>query len=300
MAKLFGELLVSEGRISHEILTRALELQGFNEKGLRLGGILLKWGLLKEEEILEMLGRIHGCPFVGWKMLSNADPEAIKLLSPAHAARLGALPYGLDDRFVLVAFVNPSDLAAIDEVIAITRKRVKPAVAMEVRVLQAQQRFYGRSVSPGVWAVLQRLDRASKKRQGAAPMFPNLEAFSETLPVGQAIARRELPDFSVPEDWEPVVSLAAMPDASQLAPVHLEPEDPFSDQFSLKQFIADAIEFFDGLPNSTSDVFDEPIEDLDPESVEAAPQGAAGSDPNATAPSKLRPRNSDVTSPLSF
>jgi hypothetical protein len=299
MAKLFGELLVSEGRISHEILTRALELQGFNEKGLRLGGILLKWGLLKEEEILEMLGRIHGCAFVGWKMLSNADPEAVKLLSPAHAARLGAMPYGLDDRFVLVAFVNPSDLAAIDEVTAITRKRVKPAVAMEVRLLQAQQQFYDRSVSPGVWAVLQRLDRASKKRQGAAPKFPNLEAFSETVPVGRAAAR-ELPDFSVPEDWEPVVSLAAMPDASPLAPVDLEPEDPFSDQFSLKQFIADAIEFFDGLPNSTSDVFDEPVEDLDPESVEAAPRVAASSDPNATAPSKLRPRNPNVTSLLSF
>ena len=137
MAKRIGELLVSEGRISHEILNRALELQGFNEKGLRLGGILLKWGLLREEEILDALSRLHRCPFVGWSVLSAADPVAVKLLSPALAERLGALPYAVDDRNLHVAFVNPSDLAAVDEVTAITRKRVKPAVALEVRLYQA-------------------------------------------------------------------------------------------------------------------------------------------------------------------
>jgi hypothetical protein len=264
-----------------------------------LGGILLKWGLLEEEEILEMLGRIHACPFVGWKMLSNADPEAVKLLSSAHAARLGALPYALDDRYVLVAFVNPSNLAAIDEVTAITGKRVKPAVAMEVRLLQAQQQFYRRAVSPGVWAVLRRLDRASKKPQSTAPKAQNPEAFSETVPIGQAVVRQELPDFSVPEDCEPVVPLASMPDANRLVSEEPKPEDPFSDHFSLKQFIADAIGFFDGLPNLMSDVFDEPVEDLDPASVEATPL-AAGSDPNATAPSSLRQRNSGATSLLSL
>lgn len=311
MTKRFGELLVCEGRISSEILTRALELQGFNEKGLRLGGILLKWGLLKEEEILDMLGRIHRCPFVGWKTLAAADAEAVKLLPAAHAARLQALPYAVDDRWLQVAFVNPSDLAAIDEVIAITKKRVKPAVAMEVRLLQALQQFYGRPVSTGVWAVLQRLDRRSKKRESGPQPLLGLDAFSETVPIRAVSSRPELPDFSVPEDWEPAISMAIVPEPEPAAtpePEILEsaaevkgvPDDPFSDQFSLKRFISDAIEFFDGLPNLMSDIYDEPVEDLDPSMVETAPLPRVP-DPNATSPSRLRPRNSGPEpAPLAF
>lgn len=292
MGNRFGDLLVSEGRISSEILTRALQLQGFNEKGLRLGGILLKWGLLKEEEILDLLGRIHRCPFVGWKTLSSADPEAVRLLPAAQAARLQAFPYAADERFLYVAFVNPSDLAAVDEVVAITKRRVKPAVAMEVRLHQAQQQFYGRAISTNVWAVLQRLERMSRKRDSGPHPLLGVDAFSETVPV-RDVGRPELPDFSVPEDWEPVISLAVSSEPEVLeTPTEIggTPDDPFSDQFSLTRFISDAIEFFDGLPNLSSDIIDEPVEDLDPSMAETAPLSLTP-DPNATAPSRLRPRD---------
>lgn len=298
MAKRIGELLVSEGRISNEILSRALELQGFNEKGLRLGGILLKWGLLKEEEILDALSRYHRCPFVGWSVLSKADPEAVKLLSPAHAERLGALPYAVDDRSLQVAFVNPSDLAAVDEVTAITSKRVRPSVAMEVRLAQAQQLHYGRPLSPGVWAVLQRVERMSHRRD-SGPGLVKSDGLCDTLPLRAAVPP-PLPDFSVPEDAEPILSLALTPEPEEVATreavriqIHAEtekrPEDPFSDNFSLKRFISDAIEFFDGLPNLSCDIVDEPVEDLDPATAEASAP-PAGRDPNATAPSRVRPR----------
>jgi hypothetical protein len=302
LAKRIGELLVSEGRISHEILSRALELQGFNEKGLRLGGILLKWGLLREEEILDALSRFHRCPFVGWSVLSAADPAAVRLLTPALAERLGALPYAVDDRALQVAFVNPSDLAAVDEVTAITRKRVKPAVALEVRLYQAQQVHYGLAISPGVWAVLHRLERSTKKRDSGARAagLDRPDRLSDTLPL-RAAEPPPLPDFSIPESEEPVLSLARPlePESfagEQLVPVHViedeteaRPEDPFADSFSLKRFISDAIEFFDGLPNLTSDILDEPVEDLDPTTAEgSAPPPRR--DLNTTSPSRLRSR----------
>ncbi len=306
MAKRIGELLVAEGRISHEILSRALELQGFNEKGLRLGGILLKWGLLKEEEILDSLSRVHRCPSVGWSVLSAADPSAVKLLSPAQAERLCALPYAVDDRTLKVAFVNPSDLAAVDEVTAITRKRVRPGVAMEVRMVQALQLHYGRSISPSVWAVLQRLERSSKKREssGKTLAFSGLEALSDTLPLRAAVPP-PLPDFSTPEEEEPVLSLAPPPEPEndvsavleQPVPIHIQAEagrtaeDPFADSFSLKRFISDAIEFFDGLPELQFDIVDEPVEDLDPATAEVSGNPPVR-DPNATSPSRLRARTS--------
>ena len=301
MAKRIGELLVSEGRISHEILSRALELQGFNEKGLRLGGILLKWGLLREEEILDTLSRLHRCPFVGWSVLSAADPAAVKLLSPALAERLGALPYAVDDRTLQVAFVNPSDLAAVDEVTAITKKRVRPAVAMEVRLYQAQQMHYGLAISPGVWAVLHRIERSTRKRDSRATAagLDRLDRLSDTLPLRAAVPP-PLPDFSMSEAEEPLLSLAwpLEPEshfAERPVPIRIlaeseremPPEDPFADSFSLKRFISDAIEFFDGLPNLMFDIVDEPVEDLDPTTAEgsAAPPRR---DMNATAPSRLR------------
>jgi hypothetical protein len=311
LAQRIGELLVSQGRISPEILSRALELQSFNEKGLRLGGILLKWGLLKEDEILEMLGRLHHCPFVGFKVLESAEPDAVKLLSPQQAERLGAVPYALEDRAVKVAFVNPSDLAAVDEVSFITRKRVKPSVTMEVRLFQAQQRHYGLGMPTGVWGVLQRLERLSRKRE-TGPQKPaglDLDAMSDTVPVSSP-APAALPDFSAPDEIEPALpadapaevqagAVGAGPSSEGVeVPVivrasHSEPnaEDPFSDQFSLRRFIEDAIEFFDGLPNLNSDILDEPVEDLDPEWVESiGSPGRKLSDPNSTAPSRARPR----------
>jgi hypothetical protein len=319
VAQRIGELLVSEGRISPEILSRALELQGFNEKGLRLGGILLKWGLLKEEEILEMLGRVHHCPFVGVKVLESAEPDAIKLLSPQQAERLGAVPYAVEDRSITVAFVNPSDLAAVDEVSFITRKRVKPTVAMQVRVHQAQQKLYGISMPTGVWGVLQRLERQSRKRESGPQKTVGLEldAMSDTVPVS-APARVDLPDFSVPDEIEPAEVPSEMAsDAGSDGPSSADgvevpvivravrpeanAEDPFSDQFSLRRFIEDAIEFFDGLPNLNSDILDEPVEDLDPEWAESSGSSRVRpGDPNSTAPSRARVRGESSPPAYSF
>lgn len=299
MAKRIGELLVSEGRISHEILSRALELQGFNEKGLRLGGILLKWGLLREEEILDTLSRLHRCPFVGWSVLSAADPAAFRLLSPALAERLRALPYAVDDRTLQVAFVNPSDLAAVDEVTAITKKRVRPAVTMEVRLVQAQQIHYGLAISPGVWAVLHRLERSTRRRDSGARAagLDRLDGLSDTLALRTAVPP-PLPDFSMPEAEEPVLSLARPPEPESVI-AEMPPEDPFADSFSLKRFISDAIEFFGGLPNLRFDIVDEPIEDLDPTTSEgSAPPPRR--DLNATAPSRLRPRADGAASLYDF
>jgi hypothetical protein len=300
LAQRIGELLVAQGRISPEILSRALELQSFNEKGLRLGGILLKWGLLREDELLEMLGRIHHCPFVGLKVLEAAEPDAVRLLLPHQAQRLCAIPYALEERAVKVAFVNPSDLSAVDEVSFITRKRIKPAVTMEVRLLQAQQQLYGLGVSPAVWGVLQRLHRLTKKRETGPQKPPASDALSDTVPVSSTAPL--LPDFSVPEelDREATGPLPEAPPSEEPqgvpVPVHVMSavptvEDPFSDQFSLRRFIEDAIDFFDGLPNLNSDILDEPVEDLDPATVESiALPAVANRDPNSTAPSRSRPR----------
>lgn len=136
---------------------RALEYQRATDESLRIGTILLQWNLLAEEALLAALAKKHGCPAVGWKELSAADEKVAALLPAAQSVRIGAIPYASEEHRLHVAFRNPSDLAAVDEVAAITSRRVAPAVTTEVRLLEAQERFYGRAVPRALRALLRRL-----------------------------------------------------------------------------------------------------------------------------------------------
>ncbi len=168
MGRKLGELLVAEGRISEAVLARALELQGTQSRGLRLGAILLRWGLVSEKALLDSLARVHKCPAVNWDTLSKATQDALNLLSAAQSKRLAAVPYALDKKTVQVAFANPSDLAAVDEVGSITRCRVIVHVTSEVRLLQAQQRFYQRPLPRDVWTILQKIEHPAPARKAPA------------------------------------------------------------------------------------------------------------------------------------
>src|SRR5437588_1966139 len=123
-----GELLVEEGLLSEAAVNRALGFQRLSGDRVKLGSILLNWDLLAEDALLKTLAKSHRCPAVDWLTLSAAPIEIVRLLSSAHAARLAAIPYELEKGALRVAFVNPSNLAAIDEVSAITGKRVVPCV----------------------------------------------------------------------------------------------------------------------------------------------------------------------------
>lgn len=307
MAQKIGELLVSEGRISEHVLTRALEIQG-SGSGMRLGGILLKWGLLREEELLRVLAGLHRVPAVDWAALSAASREAVALLSPAQAVRTGAIPYAVEKKSLRVAFVNPSDLAAVDEVQAITGKRLLPAVTTEVRLLQAHQRFYSRPISRDLWATLQRLASKANKVTQARVSSGNANRPSPAEPISEMPAPPEptaAPSMAevellLPEQLAPPIDVRqaiGVPEPYEETPVNPEASaaqsdaDPFSDDCSLQTFVEYAITFFDGLPNLRSartDLVDEPVEDLDPSTREESPKTAL--DLDSTLPSRSRPR----------
>jgi hypothetical protein len=88
----------------------------------------------------------------------------VRLLPERAAVRLAAVPYALEGRGVRVAFKNPSNLAAVDEVSAVTSRPVIPAVISEVRLLQAFHLFYGRPVPIEFRGVLHKLERNEERR----------------------------------------------------------------------------------------------------------------------------------------
>jgi len=154
-----GELLVAEGLLSEAAVQRALGYQRQAGDRMKLGSILVNWYLLPEASLLSALAKLHGCRGVPWSELAAASPNTVRLLPAAHAIRLSAIPYSAEYGFLRVAFVNPSNLAAIDEVAALTGRSVQPGVATEARILQAQRKFLGRLVPLEYQQIIQKFDR---------------------------------------------------------------------------------------------------------------------------------------------
>jgi hypothetical protein len=154
-----GELLVAEGLLTEGAVQRALGYQRLSGDRIKLGSILLNWDLLGEEALLATLAKLHGCPAVTAQMLFDTPMETVRLLPAAQAIRIGAIPWAAEKGIVRVAFANPSNLAAIDEVAALTRRRIVPGVTTEARLFQAHQKYYGRHVPLEYRPILQKLDR---------------------------------------------------------------------------------------------------------------------------------------------
>jgi hypothetical protein len=237
-----GELLVDEGLLTGETLDRALSAQTRSGHDVRLGGILLGGGVVAERALLETLARLHRCPAVGWAELGEAQRDAFRLLPAARAYRLGAFPFGIEKRILRVAFVNPSDLAAIDEVAAITECRIVPAVTSEVRLMQAHEKFYGRSIPQAFGTILKRLDRAAGPHGRPRPVRP-------AAPPPPPGLRSPEPAQEQPAVDEPAIPFLVDPPAAG-RPIAIQrsqdPDplpDPFSDGYSLTDFVADALAF---------------------------------------------------------
>ncbi len=193
-----GQILVADGALSDNEIARALGYQRFMPEMFRLGSILLNWELIAEDALLAALAKLHHCPSVEWAALSRASPEALAHLTGAQASRFGAVPYAVSPRGLHVAFVNPSDLAGVDEVAKVTGRRVVPAVTTEVRFAQALDSFYHVSLPRHFRAIVQKLDRPkveaggadAKPRPARPPEAPRVEAASLTGASSRGGARQ--------------------------------------------------------------------------------------------------------------
>jgi hypothetical protein len=159
-----GELLVAEGVLSEVAVQSALGFQRHTGEPFRLGTILLDRDLLGEESLMRALSAIHRCDYVSWAEILQTEPRIVRLLPERAAVRLAALPYALEGRGLRVAFKNPSNLAAVDEVSSLTNRPVVPAVISEVRLVQALHLFYGRPVPIEFRNVLLKLERNEERR----------------------------------------------------------------------------------------------------------------------------------------
>ena len=178
-----GELLIAEGVLSEVAVRSALGFQRHTGEPFRLGTILLDRDLLGEDSLLKALAAIHRCDYATWPQILKAGPKIARILPERAAVRLGAIPYAFEGRGIRVAFKNPSNLAAVDEVSALTARPVLPAVISEIRLLQALNVYFGRPVPIEFRNVLQKLERNTERRLSRAlGLTPEPPVSSPTLP----------------------------------------------------------------------------------------------------------------------
>jgi MSHA biogenesis protein MshE len=196
-----GDVLVQQGLVLPEQLQQALEQQ--RGTGKKLGRLLIDGGLITEESLAHALARQLRVPVVNLKSFP-LKTETVRLLPESPARRHRVLV--LDDKgeHLLVAFVDPLDLFAYDEVTRLLKRPVRIAVVPESQLAPALDRHYRRTDE------ITGLARALERDIGDAVDFGALEA-------------------SVGQEGAPVVRLlqSVFEDALQAgaSDVHLEPQE---------------------------------------------------------------------------
>ncbi|WP_243091241.1 type IV pilus assembly ATPase PilB [Thermus neutrinimicus] len=139
--KRLGAILLDVGLLTDEELQMALERH--REVGGSLAEVIVDSGLLSERRIAQAIEDHFGIPLVELHTLEI--PPKVKALLPAEKAKeLQAIPFALDEEagVVRVAFVNPLDTLALEEVEDLTGMVVEPYQATKSAFLYALAKNY--------------------------------------------------------------------------------------------------------------------------------------------------------------
>lgn len=218
---LLGEILINEGMINATQLEKAIDIQ--KREGGRLGEILVKLGMVKEDRMVAALGKQLDIPYfsLGTGMLKPAaDQELQRLIPRDFAIKSFVLPLSRTLNSLTVAMADPLDLILIDNLKKITGCEVNPVIATCSDILRAVEGFYGKQ------AMLKNAVEASYDATAVLTTFEETESTEGELSLDRLIARAE---------EAPVVKLVDLiirqAIEERVSDIHIE---PFKDKISLR------------------------------------------------------------------
>lgn len=216
-----GHLLVRDDLVTESQLSRALEVQNF--AGGRIGTLLLERGALVEDELGRALAHQHGCGYLPWSSLGNIQAEVIAALPARFALKHCAIPYERGESYVKMALRDPSDLRILDELVFVTGRRILVAIAPEVRIYQALEKYYGKLRASRYAILAERLSRPQKLNRARSTALPPPPDFFSGLPAtAPRTALGAGPEGEPASPGEPPPAPEARP-APPTAPARVEP-----------------------------------------------------------------------------
>ncbi|MFC1623869.1 type II secretion system ATPase GspE [Candidatus Omnitrophota bacterium] len=140
-----GKILLDEKIITEEELQKALEVQ--KKEGKKLGEVLVSLELASEKDIVVALAKQLSIPYASHSkgLLRPAEGQGLsKLVPEEYARRLLVLPISKHLNSLTVAFADPLDLIAIDNLKHMTGCEINPIIATKSDLQRAMNEFYGK------------------------------------------------------------------------------------------------------------------------------------------------------------
>ncbi len=139
-----GDLLLQYGIINEEQLKEALTYQ--KSSGKKIGEVLIELGYASKENINEVLEFQLGIPYVDL-LEYDVDKNAISAISESLAKRHKLLPIKITDNQIYVAMEDPLNIFAIDDIRIYSGKEVVPMLADEAHLSRSIDIYYGKQQS---------------------------------------------------------------------------------------------------------------------------------------------------------
>jgi len=183
-----GELLVREGLITSEQLSKALQEQ--KQNGTRVGYNLVKMGFVPELELTKMLAKQHKMPAVDLSRF-EVDPKIAKMIPGDLAQKNVVIPLKRDGRTLTVAMADPTNLGVLDDLKFITRYDIFPVLTGEYTLRNLIDKIYGSSDDQQMASLM---DTISELEEGMS----DVEVMEETEEeMSQAALQAQMEDAPV-------------------------------------------------------------------------------------------------------
>ncbi len=183
--KKLGEILIGEGFITPEQLSKALDIQ--RKEGGRIGEILIKLKYVGEDLLAKALSRQLEIPYISYSsglLKPSPDQNLEELLPKDLAVKNLVLPLSRTLNTLTCAMFDPLDLILIDNLRKITGCEINPVIATKSDILKGIEEFYGR---------IELLKQAVEQTY-AAPQdmeTPTIELKGEELSLEKLVAQAE-------------------------------------------------------------------------------------------------------------
>lgn len=155
-----GDRLVDMGLITEDQLNVAIQEKKIS--GKMLGKILVEFGFIQEEDLIEFLADTSGFDLFDPKN-TIVDGDALALIEKKDAQKYGILPISMIDNEIFVAMVDPYDVVAMDTLRRYVPKgtQVKPLVTTAMVLSEAIDAAYGYASS--ITAILKELEEGEEQ-----------------------------------------------------------------------------------------------------------------------------------------
>jgi len=135
-----SQLLIKNNIINEEQLTQAIERR--KQTGSSLGRVLLEMGLVKENQLAEVIAHELGLEYIDL-FDYKINIQATTSIEEGMAQRYMIIPIDFDeDKKLVVAMADPTNIYALDDIRLTTGFEVKPVVSAKEDIANAIQRYY--------------------------------------------------------------------------------------------------------------------------------------------------------------